>query len=177
MTKRALIADGIVIQVVDTEEDQFPIHLAWEWVECPDETVPGWVYDDGSVVAAPLPEVSVYRTQRKAEFQAYYEAVISAGFLWGPDWYASDPTSMARLALMAQSAREAIIAETDGSWSREWPKRDGGWTTLTAANAIALMETGELHQSSSLLGLQEVFADLDAATTSEEVAMVEWPEG
>lgn len=51
---KALIAEGRVAQV-EPDENVFPVHPNFVWVDCPENCMPGWEYD-GNEFIEPVPE-------------------------------------------------------------------------------------------------------------------------
>ena len=50
---RALTFQGKVVQV---ERVEFEVNPALKWVDCPDDCVPGWAFENGAVVRPVIPE-------------------------------------------------------------------------------------------------------------------------
>ena len=53
---KALILKNKVVQV---ENDSFPVHKDFTWMDCPNNCEPGWVLDNGQLRAQVIPEPSI----------------------------------------------------------------------------------------------------------------------
>jgi hypothetical protein len=70
---KALILSDTVVQVA---KDSFPVAPELTWIDCPDEVIAGWRYEQGGFLP-PIPHVSIF-PQGKSETDLKMDALIKA---------------------------------------------------------------------------------------------------
>ena len=73
---KALVFQGLVVQV---EQQEFEVSPTMIWVDCPDDCIPGWVYEDGAVHAPVIPPKPIEEVlaEYSAGIQLYLDEVAS----------------------------------------------------------------------------------------------------
>lgn len=77
---KALTYDGKVVQV---EQQEFEVSPTMTWVDCPDDCVPGWIYENGAVHAPIIPPKPIEEVlaEFSAGIQIYLDSVaIGKGY-------------------------------------------------------------------------------------------------
>jgi hypothetical protein len=71
---KALIFKEKVVQV---EEIEFPVAKDLVWVDCPNDCVPGWIYENGAVHAPIIPQKSIedILNEYRGEIESFMNSV------------------------------------------------------------------------------------------------------
>lgn len=123
-----------------------------------------WVIDLGTAKARQRAEINTWRNARELE-----------AFQYGGHWFDGDLDSQRRLQLAATAAQQALLAGVSPEPSIDWTLADNNTVTLTATQILAAARAmgdnmNSLHQQARALKAQ-----IDAATTLDEVLAVTPP--
>lgn len=112
------------------------------------------------------------RAERWEWVKAERERRLAGTFTHAGNVYDIDPVNIAGAAM---DAREALIAGE--AWTQVWVLANNNTVTLTAAQMIALGRAAKAAVSDLWATSQYLRGLIDAATTTEELAAIAWPQG
>ena len=137
--KKALINNNIVIQV---EENDFPVAVPLEWVDCPDECQPGWKIHNNRLVEYTSDEINTMGKDNAEEvthsITICRDQKLFGGILVDKVSVQTDDLSQQRL----MAAR--IIAKEDPHYVVNW-KSENGFVILTSPMIIDLADKVRVH--------------------------------
>lgn len=101
------------------------------------------------------------------------DAAEQAGFVWDGSTFDCDPLSQSRIQGGALMATTALL--NSAPFGIDWTLADNTTRTLDAAQMIAVgLAMGQHIDATHQIG-RALRAQIDAATTAEEISAVEWP--
>lgn len=120
------------------------------------------------------PTLDELKTAKWAEIKAKRDTLEQAGVPYLGKVIDSDTVSVQRIAIAVQAAQAAISAGVE--FALDWTCADNTVLTMTAAEVVGMsvalaQHADSLHQTAR--GLRE---RIEAATTTEELAAIKWPE-
>ena len=113
-------------------------------------------------------DIEDVRAEKRAQMAAAKNAARDAGFeidgvLWDSDYHA-------RIAY----AEVAQIIASDPTYTAAWKASEGVWVTMDAATLALIQAAGRTHIETCFVTYATRLAEIDAATTAENVAAITW---
>ena len=116
----------------------------------------------------PAPTLEQLRERKRAEIAAArYEAEVAGIEVNG----VSIATNRDSQALLTGAAVSAML---DDAYTVQWKQPDGTFVTLTANQIIELGKTVRAHVETCFNREKELYAEIAAAQTAEEVEQIKW---
>lgn len=134
----------------------------------------GWLLSYWKAAAPPPPRtLEEAKADKKKQMDSRRTLYEHTTFEYLNKPIATDPLSLSRVAIATFSAQNAI-AINDTGFEIEWPCKDGTIITLTAQEMIDMTTAMATLANGLYLQAKARYAEIDAATTIEEVDAVEW---
>ncbi len=141
---------GVLRDVVQTAPNMlFPPHYAEQFVEVPDESQNGWLWDGETATAPPVPEVQITSYDVDAE----RDRRTDAGFTYLGHLFQSDQKSRENITGATTSAVAYLVgggSATEADWTGSgspfvWLAEDNAAVPLTAPEMIAFGNAAMAH--------------------------------
>lgn len=115
-----------------------------------------------------LRDLAMAKSQQVEAMRQAREAVINGGFVWDGSGFDSDQLAQLRLLGVV------MAAQVPGFEPVDWRLTDNTWRTLDAAAVAGVWGALQMHIRDAFARFGELEGEINAATTPEAVAAVEW---
>lgn len=176
--KHASIGDGIVLEVVQVDPYAiFGEGYASTFIECPDDVIAGWTYDNGEFSVPPQQDPAVVLTEKKKakdnEINQWRAKANSTTFNHAGKVVACDALSRSDIDAVAGSI--SLNGAFPVGFPNAWKAVDNTYIPLPDIAAFKAMYGSMTLQGTINFGhSQDLKAAVQAATTVEEVEAIVW---
>ena len=172
--KYAYIQDNTVAQVLRVPPSNiYAPEFAEQFIECPDEVEPGWLWDGDSFLQPPGPSLADLKAAKNDEINAARLAANFSTFQHAGKAIACDQLS--RSDIDGTNGFVAIYGALPPGWPGGWKAVDNTYVAIaTVADWKALYASMFAAGNANFAKAQNLKQQLDAATTAEEVAAIAW---
>jgi hypothetical protein len=122
----------------------------------------------------PTQTLDEVKASKRSEINSIRNALETTGFTYNGKMFDSDQRSADRIQVAALAAQAALMA--DQPFSIDWTTADNSTVTLDALGVLGMLQAFAVHGATLHETAKALKAQIDAATTNEEVEAISWPE-
>lgn len=172
--KYAYTQNQAVVQILRVPPTNiYAPEFAEQFIECPDEVEPGWLWDGESFTPPPAPPLADLKAAKNAEINAARLAANFSTFQHAGKAIACDQLS--RSDIDGTNGFVSLYGALPPGWFGGWKAVDNTYVPIASvadwkAFYASMFAAGNAHFAKA----QNLKQQLDAATTAEEVAAIAW---